>query len=129
MKKINVEKINRYTIYALVVALWAPHGARECLNETCTGPNFVAPMIFTFLAPGWVMDMSSKGWMMQLLFAPPMFAAIYAIFHLAKRKWGKLLTIYVVRWTIMWFAILAYYNFVFWYGPLREYVFPLFIFK
>ena len=130
LEKINIEAINRYTIYLLVVLLWAPHGAKECMNEACSGPNFVAPMIFTFLAPGWVMDMSSHGWIMQLVFAPPMFALIYALFALArvKGRFGKLFSVYVIRWTIMWCGILLYYNFVFWYGPLREYVFPLFTF-
>lgn len=129
LEKIPVEKINRYTIYVLVILLWAPHGAKECMNAACSGPNFVAPMIFTFLAPGWLMDMSRNGWIMQLFFAPPMFALIYALYYFAKMKWGKvILNIYVVRWTIMWSGILLYYNFVFWYGPLREYVFPLFKF-
>jgi len=122
-----VEPINRYTIYLLTVFLWAPHGAKECVSE-CTGPNFVAPMIFTFLAPNWKMDMSSHGWLMQLLFAPPVFLFIYTIFYFAKKKYGAFLKIYAVRWTLMWCAVLLYYNFVFWYGPLRAFVFPLFTF-
>ncbi len=122
-----VVPINRYTIYVLTIFIWAPHGAKECVT-VCNGPNFVAPMIFTFLAPNWTMDMSLHGWVMQLLFSPPIFLLVYAIFRFAKKKWGIFLEVYIVRWTIVWYGVLAYYNFVFWYGPLRQFVFPLFVF-
>jgi hypothetical protein len=132
IEKINVEKINIATSFLLVAFLWAPHGAKECIHvaDACaaSGPNFVAPMLFTFLAPNWVMDMSLHGWGIQMLFAPPLLALMYLIVRFAKAKYGKLLTIYVVRWGIMYVGVLAYFNFVFWYGPLREYVFPLFVF-
>ena len=133
ISKINVQLINDITGYLLVVFLWAPHGAKECIHtaDACaaSGPNFVAPMIFTFLAPNWVMDMSSQGWGMQILFAPPLLIVMYLIVRLAKNaKYGKIFQIYAVRWGLMWGAVLAYYNFVFWYGPLRQYVFPLFTF-
>jgi hypothetical protein len=132
IEKINVEKINTFTSFLLVVFLWAPHGAKECIRvgEACSvsGPNFVAPMLFTFLAPNWVMDMSLRGWSMQILFAPPLLALMYLIVRFAKAKYGKLLKIYAIRWSIMYLGVLAYFNFVFWYGSLREYVFPLFVF-
>ncbi len=134
LEKINIrryeryiEPINRYTIYFLVIFLWAPHGAKECV-EICNGPNFVAPMIFTFLAPNWMMDMSLHGWILQIIFAPPVLLLMYLVFRFAKTNWGKFLEIYAIRWSIMWFGILAYYNIVFWYGPLRAFVFPLFAF-
>ena len=133
IEKINVGLINTATSYLLVAFLWAPHGAKECIHtaDACAlnGPNFVAPMIFTFLAPNWVMDMSRYGWGIQLLFAPPLLMVMYLVVRAAKiAKYGKLFQIYLVRWGIMWVAVLAYYNYVFWYGPLREYVFPLFTF-
>jgi hypothetical protein len=99
IEKINVEKINVATSFLLVAFLWAPHGAK-----------------------------SLRGWGMQILFAPPLLALMYLIVRFAKAKYGKLLTIYAVRWTIMYVGVLTYFNFVFWYGPLREYVFPLFVF-
>jgi hypothetical protein len=132
IEKINVEKINVATSFFLVAFLWAPHGAKECIRVTefCSpeGPNFVAPMLFTFLAPNWVMDMSLRGWSMQILFAPPLLALMYVIVRLAKAKYGKLLKIYAIRWSLMYLGVIAYFNYVFWYGPLREYVFPLFTF-
>jgi hypothetical protein len=131
LEKINIgkyiEPINRYTIYFLVAFLWAPHGAKECIT-ICNGPNFVAPMLLTFIAPNWTMNMSLHGWLMQLVFAPPILLLMYLIFRFAKTKWGKFLEIYAVRWTIMYYGIIAYYNGVFWYGPLREIFFPFFKF-
>lgn len=132
--KLNVQKINDFTSYALVVLLWAPHGAKECIRAAdfsckADSPNFVAPMIFTFLAPNWVMDMSSSGWGTQILFAPPVLLLMYLVVRFSKKGlYGKILQISAVRWGLMWTGIMAYYNYVFWYGPLREYVFPFFVF-
>lgn len=122
-----IATINRYTLYVLAVLLWGPHGAKECIT-VCDGPNFVAPMILTFLAPNWTMDMSLHGWLLQIIFSPPVFILLYLIFRYARTKYGKVLELYVVRWTIVWFGVLGYFNAVFWYGPLREFVFPLFRF-
>lgn len=128
LSRINTELINRYTVYFLVFFLWAPHGAKECIEGVCNGPQFVAPLLFVFLMPNWTIDMTLHGWTMQALFAPPLLMVMYLLYFFARGVWEKLLTIYLVRWGIMWVAILVYYNFVFWYGPLREYVFPLFSF-
>ena len=121
-----IEKINIATSYLLVALLWAPHGARECVTR-CDGPYFISPMIGTFLLPNWTMDMSVRGWGLQLLFAPPLLALLYVLFTLAKKKKLAFLNITMVRWLIMWGGILLYYNLIFW-GPLREYLLPLFTF-
>lgn len=122
------EKINRYTSYVLLAFLFGPHGAKECIEGICNGPNFVNPMLFTFLAPNWTMDMSWGGWGMQLIFTPPLIFVLYMLFRLSKTKYGKIFELYIVRWGIMWVGILWYYNYIFWSGPLREYIFPLFVF-
>jgi hypothetical protein len=118
--------LNQYTSYILVAFLWAPHGARECV-ERCDGPYFISPMIGTFLMPNWTMDMSLRGWGLQLLFTPPLLALLYILFKLESKKTFAFLQLYAVRWGIMWVAILAYYNVIFW-SSLREYLIPLFMF-
>lgn len=123
----TIKRINTVMSYLLVAVLWAPHGARECL-QACTGPFFISPMIGTFLIPNWMMDMSLHGWLLQLLFAPPLLFVLYLLFHFEKKRHFAFLQIYAIRWGIMWFAILAYYNLVFWSPVLREYLLPLFMF-
>jgi hypothetical protein len=127
LTRIPTDTINKVTSYFLVAFLWAPHAARECATELCNGPYFISPMIGTFLMPNWVMDMSLRGWMLQLLFAPPLLLLLYVLFRLEKNKHFTFLKIYAIRWTIMWYGIVLYYNLVFWVG-LREYMLPLFTF-
>ncbi len=122
-----IEPVNRYTIYVLAIFLWGPHGAKECI-PMCTGPNHVVPMAWAFLAPGWTMDMSLHGWIMQLIFSPPVFLLLYLLYRFSKLTYGKFLSLYIVRWTIMWYGVLAYFSFFFWYGSLRATMFPLFNF-
>jgi hypothetical protein len=121
-----IEKINKTTSYLLVIFLWAPHGARECV-QICNGPYFISPMIGTFLMPNWTMDMSLRGWLIQVLFAPPLMVLLYVLHTLEKKKYFSLLRLYGLRWTIMWFGILAYYNLVFW-SSLRDILLPIFSF-
>lgn len=124
---ITIDRVNKITSFILVAFLWAPHGARECVTAVCSGPYFISPMIGTFLMPNWVMDMTLRGWSLQLLFAPPLLALLYALYTLEKRKYFACIQVYAIRWSIMWFGILAYYNLVFW-GSFREYLIPLFSF-
>jgi hypothetical protein len=121
-----IDRINKIVSYVLLALLWAPHGARECVLA-CTGPFFISPMIVTFLMPNWTMDMSLHGWLLQLLFAPPLLGALYLLFRFEKKRKLQFLQIYAVRWAILWFVILAYYNLIFW-SSLREYLLPFFIF-
>lgn len=123
----SAELINECISYLLVLLLWAPHGARECI-EICNGPYFISPMIGTFLMPNWTMDMSLKGWALQLLFAPPLLLLLYMLYRLQTKKYWTILKIYGVRWLIMWFGILVYYNAIFWSASIREYMLPLFTF-
>jgi hypothetical protein len=93
----------------------------------CNGPYFISPMIGTFLMPNWTMDMSLHGWMLQLLFAPPLAVLFYLLTKYQNKKGFILLRINSIKWTIMWFGILFYYNFVFW-TTFRETLIPLFSF-
>lgn len=122
-----IEKINTVTSYVLVVFLWAPHGARECVHA-CDGPYFISPMLGTFLMPNWTMDMSTRGWLLQILFAPPLMLLLYIMNMLAKKgKLWSVLQITALRWTIMWVGVLGYYNLVFW-SSLRDVLLPIFSF-
>lgn len=60
---ILITRLNTFFGYFLVLFLWAPHGARECI-EICNGPYFISPMISAFLMPNWTIDMSLHGWIM-----------------------------------------------------------------
>lgn len=122
----HTEALNTLTSYFLIMFLWAPHGARECI-EICNGPYFISPMISTFLMPNWTMDMSWGGWCLQALFSTPLLFLYFILRKIQHKKYGSLLKIYVIRWTIMWAGILMYYNLIFW-SPFRDYLMPLFSF-
>jgi hypothetical protein len=122
-----IDKINIGVSYVMVLFLWAPHAAREC-PQLCDGPYFISPMLGTFIMPNWIMDLSLKSWLLQILFAPPLLFALYLIFRYKDKKHFSFLKIYAVRWLLMWFVILAYYNLVFWSIPFRELLLPVFSF-
>jgi hypothetical protein len=122
-----IDIANKSVSYILVIFLWAPHGARECA-ETCNGPYFISPMIGTFLMPNWTMDMNLHGWLLQVLFAPPLILLLYIIFWLEKKKYFSFLKIYAVSWGVMWLGILVYYNLVFWSPTMRDHLIPIFMF-
>lgn len=119
--------INTITSYGLVLLLWAPHGARECSTPACDGPYFISPLLSVFIMPNWIVDMSLYGWMLQVVFSPPLLLALWGLRTLSRKKWFAFIKIDAVRWTIMWFVILAYYNLVFW-SSLRETLLPFFAF-
>jgi hypothetical protein len=111
----------------LFAFLFGPHGAKECVTSACNGPNFVSPMISTFLMPNWLMNLSFTSWMLQLFFALPLILVLYIVYRIMDSKYGKFLEIYVIRWGLLYCVIVLYYNMFFW-GGLREYLFPYFIF-
>lgn len=121
------KKANQITSYVLVVLLWGPHAAQECVS-LCDGPFFISPMFSAFIMPNWLLDMSLKGWLLQLLFAIPLLAIFFGLKRLEETKWGTIIKIDVIRWTVMWYSILLYYNLVFWSQSGREALLPLFMF-
>lgn len=123
-----IEYSNRITLYIAAIVVFGPHGAKECIAGVCNGPNFVVPMLMAFLMPNWEMDMSLRGWLLQILFSWPIALLLFAVFYCAKKKWGTILRFYVIRWTVVWYGVLLYFNVVFWYGVIRSIVFPLFLF-
>jgi hypothetical protein len=82
----------------------------------------------TFLMPNWTIDMNLHGWLLQVLFAPPLVLLLYIIFWLEKKKYFSFLKIYAVSWGVMWLGILVYYNLVFWSLSMREILIPIFMF-
>lgn len=121
------QKINDFITYALIALLWAPHATKECVT-TCTGPIFVSPTIVGFFTPFVQMDISWHGFLMQLLWAPIFILLMWGIFRLRDyKKYGKFLQLYIVRWIIFSIGLVVLYNVLFW-GGLRPFIFPSFIF-
>lgn len=127
MQRINSQKINDWVTYVLVALLFAPHATKECV-EVCNGPVFVSFALQGFLTPFVEMDMSAHGFLMQLLWSPVFIIAMFFIFKLRDNiRFGKIFQIYLVRWVLYFIIIVILYNLLFW-GGVRPYVFPAFIF-
>jgi hypothetical protein len=84
-------------------------------------------MIVTFLMPNWSMDMSLRGWTLQVLFSLPLVVLLFLLFKAQTKKHFAFLQLNIVRWGVLCAGILVYYNVVFWLA-LREYMMPLFMF-
>jgi hypothetical protein len=126
--QIWIPKLNSITGYVLVVLLWGPHAAQECVTSACNGPFFISPMLSAFIMPNWLIDMSLKGWLLQVLGSVPLVILVWLLAAISRKKLGTLLSLNALRWTIMWYAILIYYNIVFWSTLGREILLPYFMF-
>ncbi len=123
----TLQKINDWTTYVLIALLWTPHGIKECV-EFCTGPNFISPTGIAFMTPFVQMDISFHGFLMQLLWAPLFIGVMWMLFRLRdSHRYGKFFQLYLVRWIIFSIILVALYNLLFW-GGLRSFIFPSFIF-
>lgn len=123
----NISKINNVVTYILVALLFSPHATKECV-EVCNGPVFVSPTLLGFITPFVQMDMSSHGFLMQLLWSPLFVLVAWGIFKIRDtKKWGRFFEIYIIRWIIFFAILVLLYNLLFW-GGLRSFIFPSFIF-
>ncbi len=121
------QKINDIVTYVLIALLWAPHATKECV-EVCTGPVFVSPAWLAFMTPFVQMDISWHGFLMQLLWAPLFVLLMWGIFRLRdSRIYGKYFQLYIIRWLLFFAILVGLYNLLFW-GGLRPFIFPSFIF-
>jgi hypothetical protein len=121
------QKINDYVTYVLVALLFAPHAVKECVT-TCTDVVFIQPTLQAFLTPFVSMDISLHGFLMQLLWAPPFVFGMWVLFWLRDHTaYGTYFHVYALRWGIFFLMVTVMYNAFFW-GGLREYVLPSFIF-
>jgi hypothetical protein len=120
--------VNSITSYALVVLFWGPHAAQECLPALCNGPFFISPMFSAFIMPNWLLDMTLKGWLLQVLGSVPVVLLLWVLTTLSRKKWGSIITLNAFKWTVMWYGILLYYNLVFWSTFGRETLLPYFMF-
>jgi hypothetical protein len=121
------QKINDLVTYALVTLLFAPHATKECV-DTCKEIVFVSPTIQAFITPYMTMDISWHGFLVQLLWAPPLVLTIWFLFTLRDSvKYKAYFSIYALRWAIFFGVLVIYYNLFFWAG-LRDYTLPTFIF-
>lgn len=123
----NLYKINDYVTYVLIALTLAPHATKECV-EVCTGPIFVTPALLAMMTPFVEMDMSLHGFFIQLLWSPLIILPMYFIFKLRDhKKYGKYFQVYIIRWILFTIALVILYNLFFW-GGLRTFIFPSFIF-
>ncbi len=121
------QKINDLVSYVFVALMFAPHATKECV-EACTGPVFISPAVVGFFTPFVQMDISWHGFLLQLLWAPLFILAMWGIFYLRDHnKYGKFFQVYILRWLLFFLALVILYNLFFW-GGLRAFIFPSFIF-
>lgn len=126
-KNMNFSKINDVVSYILIVVLWSPHATKECV-EICNGPVFVSPALLAMMTPFVQMDMSAHGFLMQLLWSPFFILPMFLLFKMRDhKKYGKYFQLYIVRWMLFTLVLVVLYNLLFW-GGLRTYTFPSFIF-
>lgn len=126
-KHMIFQKINDWSTYVLIALLWAPHATKECV-EVCNGPVFVSPTLVAFFTPFVQMDISTHGFLMQFLYAPIFIGVMFLLFYIRDHiRFGKILNIYIIRWTMFGTVLVVLYNLLFW-GGLRSFIFPSFIF-
>ena len=123
----KAQTINDYSTYVLAVLMFAPHATKECV-EICNGPVFISPAILGMFTPFVRMDMSLHGFLMQLLFAPLIILPVHFLFTMrSHEKLGSYFQVYLLRWFVFVCMLIFIYNVFFW-GGLRSYLFPAFIF-
>ncbi|MBP9866750.1 MAG: hypothetical protein KBC41_01590 [Candidatus Pacebacteria bacterium] len=123
----NIQKINRIVTYIFVVLAWSPHAVKECV-DVCNGPIFISPLLVGFFTPFVQLDMSMRGFLMQLIWSIPFIFVMWGMMYIRDNtKYGTFLKVYLVAWIIFAVILLTLYNLLFW-GGLRSYIFPLFYF-
>lgn len=121
------QKINDIVTYVLIGFLFAPHATKQCV-DVCMEQVFISPTFQAFIMPYMSMDMSLHGFLLQLLWTPPFILNMWGLFWLRDHHvYGKVFKIYVIRWIIFFVILTILYNLIFW-GGLREYVLPSFVF-
>lgn len=123
-----INKINDWTSYLLVAILFAPHASKECVEGVCDGVVFISPTAQAFITPFVKMDISVHGFLLQALWSIPFVLSMYLLFRARdSQKLGKYFKVYALRWFVFFVILVTLYNILFW-GGLRDYIFPSFVF-